>query len=71
MRRRAILLDLAFVLLLVGLPLISFGATDGPDALWVIGFVVLAAGFALPLALRFVPTQQPVEDEPDVFEEPS
>jgi hydrogenase-4 membrane subunit HyfE len=71
MRRRAILLDLAFVLLLVGLPLISFGATRDETVVWIIGFVVLAAGFVLPLALRFVPAHQPPEDEPDVFEEPS
>ena len=68
---RSTLLDLAFVLLLVSLPLISLGTTQDVVALWIVGFLVLAGGFLLPLALRFVPISQPPEDEPDVFEEPS
>ena len=39
--------------------------------LWATGLVVLAGGFVLPLALRFLPAIQTVEDEPDVGEEPS
>lgn len=71
MKRRAILLDVAFVLMLVALPLISVGATQDQPALWIVGAVVLVAGFGLPLALRWVPAQQSPDDEPDVFEEPS
>jgi hypothetical protein len=67
---RGVWLDIAFVLLLVGLPLISFGAQDG-SILWIVGLVVLAAGFLIPLALRFIPAPSKPEDEPDVCEEPS
>lgn len=68
---RSRVLDLAFVLLLTALPLISLGATRGTELIWIIGLVVLAGGFLLPLALRFVHVPQPPQDEPDVGEEPS
>ncbi len=68
---RSILLDAAFVMLLAALPLISFGSVGGATALWAAGVAVLAGGFALPLALRFLPVIQTAEDEPDVGEEPS
>jgi hypothetical protein len=68
---RNALLNLAFVLLLVALPLISFGTVAQEAAAWVAGVVVLAGGFLLPLALRFVPLASPPQEEPDVGEEPS
>lgn len=71
MSPRGILLSTAFVMLLAALPLISFGSVEGATALWGIGLVVLAGGFALPLALRFLHALQTAEDEPDVGEEPS
>ncbi len=68
---RRILLISALVMLLVALPMISIGSVRGATALWAAGLVVSAGGFVLPLALRFVPATQTVEDEPDVGEEPT
>ena len=68
---RGSLLDISFVLLLVSLPLISFGATQDNRALWIIGMILLAGGFLIPLLLRYIPLESKPEDEPDVFEEPS
>jgi hypothetical protein len=68
---RALLLDVAFLLLLVALPLVSLGAVQGVVLLWGSGLVLLVVGFGLPLGLRFVAVPQPPEDEPDVHEEPS
>jgi hypothetical protein len=68
---RGTFLDISFVLLLLGLPLISFGTVTGSQPMWIMGLVLLTAGFLLPLMLRFFPLEQKPEDEPDVFEEPS
>lgn len=68
---RGTLLDISFVLLLVGLPLISFGTAANNQTLWVLGLLLLIAGFLIPLLLRFIPVEAKPEDEPDVFEEPS
>jgi hypothetical protein len=68
---RGTLLDISFVLLLLGLPLISFGTVANNSTLWGMGLVLLIAGFLIPLFLRFIPLENKPEDEPDVFEEPS
>jgi hypothetical protein len=68
---RGTFLDISFVLLLLGLPLISFGTIAGSQPMWVVGLVLLIAGFLIPLLLRFLPVESKPEDEPDVFEEPS
>jgi hypothetical protein len=73
MFRRGTLLNLSFLLLLIALPLISFGTMRENTALWGTGLALFFLGFLIPLLLRFVPAQpaaQP-DDEPDVGEEPS
>lgn len=69
--RRITALNLAFVMLLVSLPLISVGTVNNISSLWWIGLVVLMAGFIIPLLLRFITLRAEVIDEPDVGEEPS
>lgn len=44
---------LAFLLLLASLPLVSYGATRGMDALWMLGLVLLAVGTLIPLVTEF------------------
>jgi hypothetical protein len=68
---RALLLDASFVMLLAALPLISFGTVRENTTLWVLGLVLLLAGFLVPLLLRFIPVRTDSNDEPDVHEEPS
>jgi hypothetical protein len=70
--RRLTILSIAFVLLLIALPLISIGATNGPALLWQLGFVLLLIGLLTPPALRLLRrTIQDERDEPDVGEEPT
>jgi hypothetical protein len=70
--RRATLLNLSFLLLLIALPVISFGSVREAPAVWGTGLALFFLGFAIPLVLRFIPSRpQPPEDEPDVGEEPS
>jgi hypothetical protein len=68
---RGTILDISFVLLLVSLPVISFGTVREVPALWGIGLALLVTGFLIPLLLRYIPVRTEPEDEPDVFEEPS
>jgi hypothetical protein len=68
---RATLLDISFVMLLVALPLISFGSVRETPLLWGIGFAFLIIGFLIPVILRFIPVHTTPEDEPELFEEPS
>lgn len=46
----------AFVLMAVSLPLISFGATGDVDPVWILGFALLAIGTAIPPIYRFTGT---------------
>jgi L-lactate permease len=49
------------------------GIEAGPAAVFtaaLVGLVVSAGGFVLPLAPRFLPATQTVEAEPDVGEQP-
>jgi len=68
---RSRLLNAGFVMLLVALPLLSVGTQHDATVVWALGLVVLAAGFSLPLALRFGLAPPAPENEPDVGEEPS
>lgn len=69
--RRTTILSIAFVLLLIALPLISIGAVNGPDLLWQLGFLLLLTGLLIPPALRLRKTITDPKDEADVGEEPT
>lgn len=69
--RRSTILNLAFVLTLVALPLISIGTSNDQTALWQIGFLLLLLGLLAPPVLRLRKTVQDLRDEPDVGESPS
>ncbi|NLF15560.1 MAG: hypothetical protein GX597_27545 [Anaerolineaceae bacterium] len=69
--RRVTALDIAFLMLLVALPLLSLGTMNDQPVMWWIGLAILLLGFIIPLALRFVALASSPEDEPDVGEEPS
>jgi len=56
---RLVALSLSMLLLLVALPLISFGTTQGPSLLWWLGFLALVVGGLIPPAARLLaPGQQ-------------
>lgn len=44
---------LAFLLLLLVLPLVSIGTTGGIDALWLLGLVLLVVGGLIPIVTEF------------------
>jgi len=69
--RRFSVLNLAFLMLLAAIPIVSCGALNNAAAVWAVGFVLLIAGFVIPVVLRFVHLLTPPKDEPDVGEEPS
>ena len=69
--RRGVFLNIAFLLLLAALPLISIGSSGGRPLLWQTGFTLLLAGLLIPPALRLRKTVSDTRDEPDVGEEPS
>ncbi len=69
--RRIAALDIAFLMLLIALPLISLGTMNDRPVVWWIGLAILVLGFVIPLGLRFVRLVSRPEDEPDVGEEPS
>lgn len=69
--RRATILDLAFVLLLLALPLISVGTVNDRALLWQIGLLLLVVGLLIPPALRLSKAVSDARDYPDVEEEPS
>jgi predicted cobalt transporter CbtA len=61
---------IAFVLFLVALPLISFGTTEGQEALWWIGLALIVIAGILPPLTRFVPlADDEDEDEEEADEE--
>ena len=68
---RSRLMNAAFLMLLAALPLISVGSRRDATGMWAAGLLVLAAGFLLPLVLRFRLAPTAPEDEADVGEEPS
>jgi len=69
--RRFSVLNLAFLMLLAAIPIISIGALSGAAALWGVGLLLLAVGFVIPIVLRFIHLLTPSKDEPDVGEEPA
>jgi hypothetical protein len=68
--RRFSILNLAFLMLLAAIPMISIGALNDAAALWAVGLIVLLIGFLIPIVLRFVHLVVTPKDEPDVGEEP-
>ena len=69
--RRFSVLNLAFIMLLVAIPIISAGALGDAVALWGVGLLLLVVGFVIPIVLRFIHLLTPPKDEPDVGEEPA
>ncbi len=69
--RRTTLLDLAFVLLLLALPLISFGTVNDWALMWLVGLLLLVVGLLIPPALRLRMPVSDASEYPDVEEEPS
>ena len=69
--RRTTILSIAFILLLVALPLISFGTINEIGWLWQAGLILLIIGLLISPALRLRSTARDARDEPDVEEEPS
>ena len=53
----------AFVLFLVSLPLISFGATQGNEPLWWTGLALIVIAGLLPPVTRFVTLADEEEEE--------
>lgn len=68
--RRSMMLNIAFVLVLAALPLISAGTANGQSWLWQLGFLLLILGLLIPPALRLRRSTPDPSDEPDVAEEP-
>ena len=68
--RRFSVINLAFLMLLAAIPMISIGALNDATALWAVGLIVLLTGFLIPIVLRFVHLVVTPKDEPDVGEEP-
>ena len=68
--RRFSVLNLAFLMLLAAIPIVSLGAQGDAVALWTVGFILLVVGFVIPIMLRFAHLLTPAKDEPDVGEEP-
>ncbi len=68
---RSRLMNAGFLLLFAALPLISAGTQRDATVVWAVGLLVLAAGFMVPLILRFGLAPAAPEDEADVGEEPS
>jgi hypothetical protein len=69
--RRVTALDLSFLMLLIALPLISFGTIHDTPGWWWVGTALLVLGFLTPLMLRFITLRVESGDEPDCGEEPS
>ena len=69
--RRTTILSIAFVLLLLALPLISLGTINEIAWMWWLGLALLVLGLLIPPALRLRQAASDSRDEPDVGEEPS
>jgi hypothetical protein len=69
--RRISILNIAFMLLLAALPLISLGTVNDQPLLWQFGLLLLVVGLLIPPALRLRSAVVDPKDEPDVGEEPS
>lgn len=69
--RRTTILSIAFVLLLLAMPLISLGTINETAWMWWLGLGLLAVGLLTPPILRLRSAVRDARDEPDVGEEPS
>lgn len=69
--RRLTILSIAFIVLLIALPLISIGTVNNQALLWQLGFLMLLVGLLTPPVLRLRKNPQDAQDEPDVGEEPT
>lgn len=69
--RRLTILSIAFIVLLIALPLISIGTVNNQTWLWQFGFLLLLVGLLIPPALRLRKAAQDAQDEPDVTEGPT
>jgi hypothetical protein len=56
-----VVLAVSFVLFLVSLPLVSFGATDDQPLLWWLGLALMVIAGLIPPLVRYVPLAD--EDE--------
>lgn len=68
--RRFTILNIALILLLIALPLISIGTMNNQAGLWMIGLLLLATGLLIPPVLRLIHAARDPKDESDVAEEP-
>ncbi len=69
--RRTTILSIAFILLLLALPLISLGTINETPWMWWLGLAMLAVGLLTPPVMRLRHAVRDARDEPDVGEEPS
>ncbi len=69
--RRTTILSIAFVLLLLALPLISLGTINEVAWMWWLGLGLLAVGLLTAPVLRLAHAVREARDEPDVGEEPT
>lgn len=69
--RRTTILSIAFLMLLISLPLISLGTINETAWMWWLGLALLVVGLLIPPALRLRHAVADARDEPDVGEEPS
>jgi hypothetical protein len=63
------LMVVALLLMLVSLPLLSFGTDQDVQALWISGLALLTAGGLIPPTLRFVMADDGDEEESDQDQE--
>jgi hypothetical protein len=54
---------IAFLVMLVSLPLIAFGSTGDTDALWLIGLVLLGVALTVPTATRWTGGDEDDDEE--------
>lgn len=64
MTDRLTALSIALVLLLLSVPIISLGTTNGQPAVWGLGLAALGLGALIPPARRLYLANQPSPDKP-------
>ena len=69
--RRTTILSIAFIMLLLALPLISLGTINETPWMWWLGLAMLTVGLLTPPVMRMRHAARDARDEPDVGEEPS
>lgn len=63
-------LEIALLLFLIGIPLVSVGAKSDRPSLWGLGLFVFVIGGLLPPLTRYVFTSSDPREEADVKDEP-